>query len=431
MVRPVLSLGICLVLRLGVWGQAADGYVQLRIRSDPPDAAVFSVDGSEQYCPSAAEPFQFSRARLKVGKTTLSQAAFLLRKKGYRDANFSIPSEQVLYAPGNQLDWPQGESVVTLTPLAGRYPMWLLGAMPVVAGGLWMRFRRRHKPLEPLLEDRTPATGPSVPWELQPGYRVGKYQVQQRLGEGVSAVVYRVVDDDQPELPLALKLLKPAESRDGKSDGRFRREMTALARLRHANIPFLFDFGEHQGLFYLVMEFLPGQNLRQRMLERPLSMAEASDVTVQLANALAAAHKQGVLHRDVKPENVVWGEDGRLKLTDFGLARSHDSSTLTVEGTLLGTPSYMAPELVAGGTSSPASDQYSLCCLAYELFCGRPPFQGESPLAIAVQHIHSPVPDPVDLPSEVRRCLLVGLAKEPEQRFAGVDSLAQNWPKVG
>jgi len=398
--------------------------VLIRLHAEPEDAAVFSSDGSQRYSESALQGFYFSKERLRVGSTTLSQVTFLLRKDGYRDTVASIPSEQILHAPGGEVDWPQGTGALTLAPLhKGIPPFWVL--LPLLAGlALW---RRKDKPPPP----PAPTVVGLAPWELTPGTRVGNYLVKARLGEGVSAVVFQVSQEDDPDVPLALKLLKPAESRDGAIQGRFRREMKALSRLRHANIPYLADYGEHQQLFYLVMEYLPGENLGKKISQGRLSLAEAHSVIGQLASALAVAHKQGVLHRDIKPENVVWGDDSRPRLTDFGLARSHDSTTLTVEGTLLGTPSYMAPELVTGGSSSPASDQYSLCCLAFELLCGRPPFEGESPLAIAVQHVHGQVPDPAELapglPEKLKDCLLTGLQKEPQKRFANMEEFSRHW----
>jgi len=429
MVFSIRPLTVALLLSLPLWAEPQAGQnVLIRLHAEPEDAAVFSSDGSQRYSESALQGFYFARTRLRVGSTTLSQVSFLLRKDGYRDTVASIPSEQILHAPGGTVDWPH-TGTLTLAPLRQGVPVFWI--VPTLIGlALWRRRRQPSAPAVPAVS----GPAPGAPWELQPGSRVGNYLVKARLGEGVSAVVFQVCQEDQPDLPLALKLLKPAESRDGAIQGRFRREMKALSRLRHSNIPYLADYGEHQQLFYLVMEYLPGENLGKKISQGRLSPAEAYAVIGQLASALAAAHKQGVLHRDIKPENVVWGEDSRPRLTDFGLARSHDSTTLTVEGTLLGTPSYMAPELVTGGSSSPASDQYSLCCLAFELLCGRPPFEGESPLSIAVQHVHGLVPDPTELapglPVKVKDCLLTGLQKEPEKRFADMEQFSQHWSQA-
>jgi hypothetical protein len=261
-------------------------------------------------------------------------------------------------------------------------------------------------------------------WELPIGETVGGYQVAERLGEGVSAVVYRVVPLQDPAgRGAALKLLKPEELRGAEVMPRFRREMDALLRLRHPNIPYLLDYGEYRGMPYLVMELLAGKGLDQQPM--PLARQRACQVLSQVAQALAYAHKMGVLHRDVKPGNVVLGDDGVVKLTDFGLARAQDSATLTAEGMLLGTPAYMAPETISGQPASAQSDQYSLACLALEVFTGHPPYEGESPLAVAIQHVQEPAPEVSELLPHLTfpltQSLQRMLAKAPADRLPNLE----------
>jgi len=246
--------------------------------------------------------------------------------------------------------------------------------------------------------------------------------VLERLGEGVSAVVYRVASQDGD---LALKLLKPQHFRDSEVLPRFRREMKALCRLRHASIPFLVDFGEHRGMNYLAMELLSSRSLQDSLKEGPLSPQQALPVIRQIAEALVVCHGQGILHRDIKPENVVWGKDGKVRLTDFGLARPHDASTLTVEGSLLGTPAYMAPEIAQGLPTSPQTDLYSLGCLAYHLCSGAPPFSGESPLAVLMQHLSAEPPPIADCPPGLQAWIDGCLKKTPQERFSSASQALQ------
>ncbi|MBS2040190.1 serine/threonine protein kinase [bacterium] len=289
-----------------------------------------------------------------------------------------------------------------------RWPWLLILLVPLAARA---RVSRAVKP--PPAQTSQPVN--QLPWELKVGEEFASYRVLERLGEGVSAVVYRVQSEDGE---LALKLMKPQHFRDAEVLPRFRREMTALTRLRHPSIPLLMDFGEARGMNYLVMELLAPRSLLDSLRSGPLPPDQAVPVLKQITEALVVCHGQGILHRDIKPENVVWGLDGKVRLTDFGLARPHDASTLTMEGSLLGTPAYMAPEIVQGYPTSPSSDLYSLGCLAHHVLSGRPPFEGESPLAVLMQHVNSEPPPldqcPPQLQDWVRRCM----AKTPEQRFA-------------
>lgn len=243
-----------------------------------------------------------------------------------------------------------------------------------------------------------------APWDVPLSSYIDGYRVQSRLGEGVSGVVYRVTSPGGEA--LALKLLKTAED----LRPRWRREMVALLSLRHDNIPYLADFGEYRGLPYLCLELVEGQPLKLGTL----------DHLRQLVDVLQYAHGQGILHRDLKPGNVMVTKCGQIKLSDFGLARAQDSTTLTAEGALIGTPSYTAPEIFSGSAASAASDLYSLGCLAFEMLTGHPPFRGESPLALAVQHMHQPAPDLAalrpDLDPSLAAALQRLLAKVPSER---------------
>ncbi len=251
-----------------------------------------------------------------------------------------------------------------------------------------------------------------APWELAVGERVGGFEVLEAVGEGATSRVYRA-RDGQGQL-VALKLLKSTAS------PRFQREMEVLRCLSHPQIPRLLGCGELRGLPFLALEWKEGQPLSGLVM--PLASAEAVGLVLELWHILRAAHEQGVVHRDVKPGNVLIDSRGSVCLTDFGLSRSQDCLTVTGEGALLGTPAYLAPELLSGQPASAGSDLYALGCLAYELLTGRLPFRGESQLALAVQHLHAQPPSLTQLCPELSppwAGWLEGLlAKCPQARLA-------------
>ncbi len=289
---------------------------------------------------------------------------------------------------------------------------WWLAPVPLALLALRLRSRNRKA------SEAATQTAPSH-------NQVGPYALGEVLGEGMTSVVYRVNHQGQE---VALKLLKSSEQRGAEVLPRFRREMKALSQLRHPHIPWLLDFGEHEGRLYLVMELLSNQTLEQHL---PVPWQQAVDWLQQLVSAVQAAHQQGVLHRDIKPQNAVFGRDGRLKLSDFGLARDAQANTVTAEGAWLGTPLYMAPELFQGGRASAATDQYALGVLAYEMLTGRVPFQGDSPLAVAVQHMQSPAPElPEGLPPELGQLVFRMLEKQPDQRFPDLDAVSVGLKRI-
>lgn len=250
-----------------------------------------------------------------------------------------------------------------------------------------------------------------APWELSLGEQVGEVRVLEAVGEGACGRVYRGRRPDGVE--VALKLLKSPAS------PRFHREIEVLQKLSHPNIPRLLGSGEFRGLPYLVLQWAEGQPLGS--LGLPLRAEEAMRIVEELWHILRAAHALGVVHRDVKPGNVLVAADGGVSLTDFGLSRAADCLTVTGEGALLGTPAYLAPEVLMGQPATASSDLYALGCLAYELLTGRLPFQGESQLAMAVQHLHAEPPPLGELCPGLDESR-VGwvealLAKRPEERL--------------
>ncbi len=252
------------------------------------------------------------------------------------------------------------------------------------------------------------------------GKRLGRYRLEELLGQGGMAEVWRATDERLGRT-VAVKAILAVHAREGHFRERFRAEARLVASLDHPNILPVFDYGDEEGLPYLVMPYLEGGTLRDRMVGSPVPFAQAVSWIRQLGDALDAAHEAGILHRDVKPANVLIRRDDRLALADFGIAKMLESSTgLTATGMVVGTPIYMAPEQAQGKPATPASDRYALAVLAYELLSGKPPFDGESALSLMHQHVTAPAP-PLSsfvhgLPGGLDPVFERALAKDPERR---------------
>jgi Tol biopolymer transport system component len=258
------------------------------------------------------------------------------------------------------------------------------------------------------------------------GTRLGKYEIQAEIGHGGMGAVYRGYD---PLLDryVAVKVLAPHLVWEKGFVERFLREARAAARLKHPNIVTIYDVGQEGGSYYFVMEYLEGQTLTEVIRQQgPLPPDEVLSILQPLAEALDYAHYQGLVHRDIKPGNIIVGPGGQATLTDFGIARAAQETRLTGTGTLVGTPQYMSPEQVKGLTVDGRSDLYSLAVLAYEMLRGQAPFQAEITPALLYKVVHE-LPPPIrqarpDLPAEVEGVLAKALAKEPGERYATVSA---------
>src|SRR3954453_6426220 len=229
--------------------------------------------------------------------------------------------------------------------------------------------------------------------------------------------------DEILDRPVAIKVLHPRLAGDDQFQERFRLEAVAAARLAHPNVVGTFDTGLENGVAYIVMELVTGRTLREVLRdEGRLPIAKAVAIAAAMADALQYAHQAGIVHRDVKPANILIGHDGRVKVADFGIAKAASSADLTQSGALLGTAKYLAPEQVSGQPQDRRSDVYGLGVVLYEMRCGRPPFTGETDMAVAFQHAHAEAPKVRQLRPDVSRRLesvvLKAMAKSPEQRFA-------------
>jgi len=254
----------------------------------------------------------------------------------------------------------------------------------------------------------------------------GRYELVELVGTGGMSSVYKA-HDRLLERNVALKVLHPHYGDDEEYVERFRREARAVAQMSHPNIVTVIDRGEDDGQQYIVFEYVDGENLKQ-LVERngPLPARRAVELGIEMGDALAFAHEHGLVHRDVKPQNVLLTPDGEAKVTDFGIARSLDvEQGVTQTGTVLGTSNYLSPEQASGKPVTPATDVYSLGVVLYELLTGEVPFPGENFVAVAMKHINEPPPDLAekrpDVPLRLVAAVQRALEKDPERRFGSMD----------
>jgi serine/threonine protein kinase len=255
-----------------------------------------------------------------------------------------------------------------------------------------------------------------------------RYRPMRRIGAGGMGTVWEAHDDVLGR-SVALKMLSPALCEDEAAGARFRREAQAAGRLAHPNIAQVFDYGEDDGRPYIVLELVPGSTLRSVIDARgELPPDEAAAIGAQIADALAAAHAEGIVHRDVKPGNVMVADDGRVKVMDFGIADAVWFEPVTDSGTFLATAKYLSPEQATGGSATPASDVYALGVVLFEMVAGRPPFDGDSPFAIAFAHAHEPPPSlselAPDVPSDLRRVVERAMSRDAKERPAAAEMAA-------
>jgi serine/threonine protein kinase len=261
------------------------------------------------------------------------------------------------------------------------------------------------------------------------GQTLGRYHIVEQLGEGGMAIVYKAFDT-RLERAVALKVIRTERMDDSQFLGRFEREARALAKLTHPNIVHINDYGEHEGLPYLVMDFIPGGTLKER-IGAPIPWAEAAWFLAPVAQALGYAHSQGIIHRDIKPSNILVTESGQPMLTDFGIAKmlqDDKSGNLTTSGIGMGTPEYMSPEQVMGSPVDGRTDIYSLGIVFYEMVTGRTPYKADTPMAIAIKLVNDPLPRPRQyvpgLPPQAEQVIFKALAKQADDRYLDMGAFA-------
>jgi eukaryotic-like serine/threonine-protein kinase len=260
-----------------------------------------------------------------------------------------------------------------------------------------------------------------------------RFQVLKELGRGGMGIVF-LAYDKQLKDNVAIKVLSPFLSNDAESLERMRREVTAARKITHSNVIKIYDIAEAGGLHYITMEYFPGENLRQLIQRKgPLSLEEGMQLLYQICDGLEAAHGQGIIHRDLKSQNVILNDKGHLKIIDLGLARTNQLEGMTATGLIMGTPEYMSPEQVMGRRTDERSDLYSLGIILYEMFSGRVPFSGDSAISVGFKHVkeaYEPlrsvrpqIPESLSLISDRL------LQKDPAHRYQSVTELRRDLEK--
>ncbi len=262
----------------------------------------------------------------------------------------------------------------------------------------------------------------------------GRYQVIEDLGQGGMGRVYKVNDTEVRE-KMALKLLHPDIASDAETIERFRNELRLARTIAHRNVCRMYDFGREGSTYYITMEYVPGEDLKS-LIHRigALPIGKAVSIARQICDGLAEAHRAGVVHRDLKPQNIMIDRDGNARIMDFGIARSVKGKGITGANVLIGTPEYMSPEQVDGREAKPGSDIYALGIVLFEMLTGRLPFEGETPLSVAVKQKSEAPPDPrtlnAQVPEELARLVLRCLDKAPEKRPDSAAEMANGLAQI-
>ncbi|ACL26080.1 Stk1 family PASTA domain-containing Ser/Thr kinase [Chloroflexus aggregans] len=264
---------------------------------------------------------------------------------------------------------------------------------------------------------------------MQPQLLDGRYQIEQLLGEGGMARVY-LGRDRRLQRPVAIKIPHPHLMTDPDFLSRFRHEAHAAAMVSHPNLVDIYDVGQDGDRHYIVMEYVAGVTLKQLInREAPFAIPRAVRIGEQIARGLHAAHRAGLIHRDIKPQNIIVTDDGQVRITDFGVAKSHLSTAMTETGITLGTADYIAPEQAQGHPATPQSDIYAVGVVLYEMLTGRLPFTGDNPVAVVMKHISELPPPPrrynPHIPAALEAIILRALAKDPAQRQRTALELAE------
>src|ERR687884_356675 len=262
----------------------------------------------------------------------------------------------------------------------------------------------------------------------------GRFRLDEKIGAGGMSTVYRAYDPTL-ERWVAIKLMHRDISTDPDQLERFRREARAVARLNHPHVVTVIDTGEDEGTPYIVFEYVEGETLKERIrrLGR-LPVPEAVAYAIEIARALSAAHAQRLVHRDVKPQNVLIDQEGRAKVTDFGIARSLEAQGLTAAGRVLGTTDYVSPEQALGHEVTGQSDIYSLGIVLYEMLTGEAPYKADTQVAVAMKHVRDPLPDVQRRRPEISAALASvverATAKETQNRYGDVSEMVHDLEEV-
>ena len=254
-----------------------------------------------------------------------------------------------------------------------------------------------------------------------------RYEIIRSIGEGGMANVYLGYDEIL-DRNVAIKVLRGDLSNDEKFVRRFQREALSASSLSHPNIVEMYDVGEDNGLYYIIMEYVEGKTLKQLLKKRgTLTLSEAIDIMVQLTDGMSHAHDSYIIHRDLKPQNIMIQDDGQIKITDFGIAMALNSTQLTQTNSVMGSVHYLPPEQASGKGSTTKSDIYSIGIIFYELLTGKLPFKGENAVEIALKQMRDPIPslkeDNSNIPQSIVNIILIATAKNPKNRYDDARSM--------
>ncbi len=430
--------GFVLVLLLACLAAAQTTVSNTKVRflTDPSQVAVFQVvpDSSElAYLGRAGQmvelPGQYKVIRVKFGFAWRGRPVY------YDSNEYAVP---VLEAAQRQIYPLDGSRVAVPLPFRfrmlyelDRLKFWMMSLGSAMFGLVflwrWQRPRqqRRREDADRLrrLQALTVSIESSDPRLMS---KVGGYRLTKRLGRGGMATVYKGLPEDNldEKQAVAIKLIKPEEAASKEYRARFMREVEVCSKLLHSNIVKVMDSGDQDGQLYIVMELIAGDTLRGRIGPNGMPLKEVRKLCEPVFSAIQYAHENGVVHRDLKPDNIMVTGASRVVVMDFGLAKRHDFSTVTASGSFLGTPAYMAPEQMQSNSWEASCDQYSLGVMLYEMLTGHLPFLASDPVQLIVKHLHEPPIPPRKhnprLPAEVEVVVLRMLEKDPQQRYADV-----------
>jgi protein kinase-like protein len=406
------------------------------MQTKPPGCKFYHPKEDEPEGYLGQDPLSLDSAKFLMPNTPLGWAGpayrvrsvdVVARKPGYRD-------QEVVLGPEFWSSKVYPPEAIVLTPEGGllafyqRNPArsWVLlsvsGVAVVVFGVLGLRTRRRllfARKLEGLRADS------SDPWS---GSELGSYRLGQPLGEGGMSAVYigvPIVTLD-PEQAVAVKIIHRRLAADPDFLARFHREVQVSGALTHPNIVELVDWGNQDGVLFMILELVKGESLARR-LKTETSLPEILDTLISVARALVYAHQQGVIHRDIKPENVMIAEGGEVKVMDFGIAKKHDATTITATGAVFGTPAYLPPEQAKSKEVTAAADQYSFGVMAYEMLAGELPFKADEPLQMILKHLRERPPSLTDtrpeLPESLAQLVDRMLSREPADRHQSMEEV--------
>lgn len=371
-----------------------------------------------------------NRVAVRRSKYPGGELSYSVRRPGYRDFNATISKPNV-FNPKNRFEVaPVVDTSVELEPVGRDYLALglVVSSFLIGSGGFWLYRSKRAKvfDIRAWVEENKVPSGDE---NSLVGRLLGEYWLLEKIGQGGMATVYKGRRNDPASAEMAaIKIVHPHLVSGKDFQVRFRREVEVGTKLIHPNIITVLAAGNEDGHYYLALEYVEGSELRSRIPSEGLSLEQALKYLLPIFDAVSYAHNLGVVHRDIKPDNVLVKADGTVKLSDFGLARSHDFSTVTATGAALGTPAYMAPEQIQGHPINPASDQYALGVMTFQLVTGRLPFDDEEVMQLILKHLTAGPPAPSGLKDglseEFDRIVLRMMEKDPTQRFADVAEAA-------